>query len=1074
MQSISDLNNYGNSTVVFVDYRDPACLFNLEIAEDITYTASSGSFPLQNSVEITGFVRPLEANTKYIINVSSLPGTTVTWPNLPPGCTVSESMGVYTLNGIFTVETWNAVKNPIITIPSTFMGSFFYSVTIRWFDSANYQTKTWDVGNYVPVSNFVFLTNLQCDIKKIVSSNAILPTIVVASCTALKLKRFTSTENSNFTGVFRPIKTAFGRSYQYSNFTQVGRINYAAKARAALATEFTETAKPLRIKQLSSNLTAFAAEMNIGLRIRSTSVNMTATASVMCDGVSTTIVEYLADMQTMAAINTVGIRAKGLISNQAAAFTTSTVAKRYAGLASTQTSIFTIPTAIPKRYAGLFANPVATSTITTTLTPALMEMKMMVIADGFVSSEKVVSFYLAGGPDTTGLTTFTIDWGDGTVENIQRSKSANYDLATASPVSHTYASYGTYTVKLDLNTGTPFYFHSPSRHLKEISTFHNNGLASLNYAFAHRLIGNNRLTYVQNHPHHHATGALAAFYNQDQLDCKIDNLNASQITDMSGMFYNVSFPLFQNNDQNFTNWNTSKVRSMANMFQGVTFDEFNSLGMSNWDTHNVTNMDAMFYESWRFHEDLSNWDVRKITTEPALFYPTGYAYQDYEPKWGTSPLGQTYRNYTFTPVGDVQLSTAQKKWGTASAYMTSGRIDIANTKPYYYDSDMSDFTWEAWLRPTTANGTILELRESLTNDTSRQFRIGLSSGKVQVSTSDVFTNIFPSTSNTWALNTWNHMMITKVGTTYKLYKNGVLTDTATLAGDWYCKYATIGSSRNSSAANPYNGYIDDLRISSIARPVAVNTAKHLNDLNTLLLMHFDGANASTTFVDDNVLIIIADKSFAAMNVTIGSIKQGSKAMTVVSSIVAFVGEPLTYKWDSSKSTSMDFNVTATGLFKIDFGDGNTLVSSTSGNRGYALPYSTQPFTVKVIGNVTNFTLEKVPGLTEVSTFGDLPLTRLDGICSNSTSLVSVPTKIPKTVTLLSSTFSGCTAFNSPNVKLWNTANVTGMTNMFQNATTFNQDLSGWCVTLISTKPTGFDTGATAWTLPKPVWGTCPA
>jgi hypothetical protein len=50
-----------------------------------------------------------------------------------------------------------------------------------------------------------------------------------------------------------------------------------------------------------------------------------------------------------------------------------------------------------------------------------------------------------------------------------------------------------------------------------------------------------------------------------------------------------------------------------------------------------------------------------------------------------------------------------------------------------------------------------------------------------------------------------------------------------------------------------------------------------------------------------------------------------------------------------------------------------------------------------------------------------------------------------------------------------------MSGMFNSATAFNQDLSGWCVTPIPSAPSSFDTGATAWVLPssRPVWGTCP-
>ena len=56
---------------------------------------------------------------------------------------------------------------------------------------------------------------------------------------------------------------------------------------------------------------------------------------------------------------------------------------------------------------------------------------------------------------------------------------------------------------------------------------------------------------------------------------------------------------------------------------------------------------------------------------------------------------------------------------------------------------------------------------------------------------------------------------------------------------------------------------------------------------------------------------------------------------------------------------------------------------------------------------------------------------------------------------------------------WDVSNVTNMNNMFQVAAAFNQDLSSWCVSQFPTKPADFDTDATAWVLPKPVWGTCP-
>jgi len=77
------------------------------------------------------------------------------------------------------------------------------------------------------------------------------------------------------------------------------------------------------------------------------------------------------------------------------------------------------------------------------------------------------------------------------------------------------------------------------------------------------------------------------------------------------------------------------------------------------------------------------------------------------------------------------------------------------------------------------------------------------------------------------------------------------------------------------------------------------------------------------------------------------------------------------------------------------------------------------------------------------------------------------------VTNMYAMFANTTVFNnggSPSISGWTTSNVTNMIQMFNNAANFNQDLSDWCVILIPSAPFAFDTGATSWILPKPVWG----
>ena len=48
-----------------------------------------------------------------------------------------------------------------------------------------------------------------------------------------------------------------------------------------------------------------------------------------------------------------------------------------------------------------------------------------------------------------------------------------------------------------------------------------------------------------------------------------------------------------------------------------------------------------------------------------------------------------------------------------------------------------------------------------------------------------------------------------------------------------------------------------------------------------------------------------------------------------------------------------------------------------------------------------------------------------------------------------------------------------MSYIFYFAQSFNQDLSGWCVTKIESEQTGFATSSALTNANKPVWGTCP-
>ena len=69
----------------------------------------------------------------YTIDLTQAPGSTVTWPTIPSGCSVTNpSANIYVINGITGATVWNQIKSPTINLNNYSTGAVNYTATVSW------------------------------------------------------------------------------------------------------------------------------------------------------------------------------------------------------------------------------------------------------------------------------------------------------------------------------------------------------------------------------------------------------------------------------------------------------------------------------------------------------------------------------------------------------------------------------------------------------------------------------------------------------------------------------------------------------------------------------------------------------------------------------------------------------------------------------------------------------------------------------------------------------------------------------------------------------------------------------
>ena len=214
----------------------------------------------------------------------------------------------------------------------------------------------------------------------------------------------------------------------------------------------------------------------------------------------------------------------------------------------------------------------------------------------------------------------------------------------------------------------------------------------------------------------------------------------------------------------------------------------------------------------------------------------------------------------FTADGNAQLSTAQAKFGSASLLL-DGTDDFV-TSDDNIDLSSGDFTVDMWIRPTSVTG----YKGLWQSGTSTRLDVYLIGDQVQGVVGGSTTLFLSSTRI--SPNVWTMISVEREGNVHRLYINGVLEQSSSTGNRPDDGVFSIGK----NGFGDFNGYIDELRLSSVARYGGTSftepTSNYAVDGNTTALLHFDGTNGSTDIVNETEggVIIEADANVSVTGV----------------------------------------------------------------------------------------------------------------------------------------------------------------------------------------------------------------
>ena len=647
---------------------------------------------------------------------------------------------------------------------------------------------------------------------------------------------------------------------------------------------------------------------------------------------------------------------------------------------------------------------------------------------------------------------FHVDWGDGSpIERI---------MGTEDPKSsHAYEAVGTYQIEI---TGTYPTFrlkdNPKAANLVSVDQWGDIAWESMKNAF-HGV--NNLIINATDNPNlSKVTNMDSMFFNARAFNQDIGGWDVSSVKSMRGMFtrafafnqdiggWNVSNVTDMRNmfayalafNQDIGDWNVSNVKNMRNIF---TYTNHFNQDIGDWNVSGVMSMTSMFFNANAFNQDIGDWNVSNVTDMWAMFNSARSFNQDIG-RWDVSSVTRMRSMFTNATHFNQDIGD----WNVDS---------VQNMRAMFFNADFFNQDIGGWNVDGVQNMSAMFSNAPAFNQDISGWNVSSVTDMSNMFNYSGLSNYHYEE----LLIAWNELDLQKgvtldaLGKQYRLRAQPAHDSlTSNTNHRWTINDGGLKAENSAPVVNIsdtilFQGFVNySIPIDSFI------TDADGDSLTLSIATSGDGA-ITATFENDRLTLtergLGADRIMITATDTLGA--QGIATFFV--SVVSF-DSAFTTTWTTGADKTITIPTTAGNnySFWIDWGDNTPIERSAGDNPNPSHTYATAgTFTVKIAGTFPHFYLNNKVGikgkLLSVDQWGNIAWRSMASMFHGASNLAINATDMPdlSNVTNMSKMFNEATSFNQ-DIGEWNVSNVQNMNSMFLGATAFNQDIGRWNVSSV--------------------------